>query len=353
MFKDQPLKYVIEGKTIVVSSKPPPSEDASWPPEIVSPAKDTVIVNGRVVDENHEPVAGANVIVARTKQGIATDKNGEFSIKVRLDDLIEITFIGFEKYSYRAKSNLRVLINLKKSETSIKEVIVTGLVDRKQTSFTGAAVTYTQKELMQAGNKNVLQSLKNIDPSFRVMENLNLGADPNRLPEIQMRGQSSLPNLQGDYSGNPNQPLFILDGFETTLQRVFDLNMNRIASVTLLKDAAAKAIYGSRAANGVVVIETIRPARGKLRVSYTGEAAVEAPDLSGYNLMEAADKLAFEKERGMYRRFVYSPRDIQGKRHDLPGQLRKCAARCEYLLAESAIANRHHNEACTQPGRGR
>ena len=311
VFREQPLKYVIEGKTIVVSSKPQLTENAPMRLEISQPAKDTVTVNGKVVDENNEPVAGANIVVARTRQGIATDKNGEFSVKVRLDDLLEITFIGFEKYLYRVKSNARVLINLKKSETSIKEVIVTGLVDRKQTSFTGAAVTYTQKELLQAGNKNVLQSLKNMDPSFRVMENLTLGSDPNRLPEIQMRGQSSLPNLQGDYSGNPNQPLFILDGFETTLQRVFDLNMNRIASVTLLKDAAAKAIYGSRAANGVVVIETIRPAKGKLRVSYTGEAAVEAPDLSGYNLMEAADKLAFEKERGIYRRFVYSPGDVQ------------------------------------------
>ncbi|RZS71033.1 TonB-linked SusC/RagA family outer membrane protein [Pseudobacter ginsenosidimutans] len=312
VFKDQPLKYVIEGKTIVVSSKSYLSTSPSILVDPIPPVADTIIiVRGRVVDANNDPVTGANVTVLRTKQGSATDKNGMFTVKARMDDLLEITFIGFEKFQHRVRSNNAPLISLKKSETSIKEVIITGMVDRKQTSFTGAAVTYTQKELLQAGNKNVLQSLKNMDPSFRVMENLSLGSDPNRLPEIQMRGQSSLPNLQGDFSGNPNQPLFILDGFETTLQRVFDLNMNRIASVTLLKDAAAKAIYGSRAANGVVVIETIRPAKGKLRISYSGDAAIEAPDLSGYNLMEAADKLAFEKERGMYSRFTFSAADVQ------------------------------------------
>lgn len=86
-----------------------------------------------------------------------------------------------------------------------------------------------------------------------------------------MRGQSGFPDLKGEYSSNPNNPLFIVDGFEQSLTYVMDMDMNRVASVTLLKDAAAKAIYGSKAANGVVVIETLQPEKGKLRVSYTAQ----------------------------------------------------------------------------------
>lgn len=146
----------------------------------------------------------------------------------------------------------------------------------------------------------MLKSLKNLDPAFQIMENLEFGSDPNRLPNVQLRGQTSFSNLQGDYEGNPNQPLFILDGFETTIEKVFDLDMNRVASVTLLKDAAAKAIYGSKAGNGVVVIETIRPKAGELRVYYSGDFGIEAPDLTGYDLMNAAEKLAYEVQIGMY-----------------------------------------------------
>ena len=156
---------------------------------------------------------------------------------------------------------------------------------RRAESFTGAATTFKREAILRAGNQNLLKSLKNLDPAFQIMENLEFGSDPNRLPNVQLRGQTSFSNLQGDYEGNPNQPLFILDGFETTIEKVFDLDMNRVASVTLLKDAAAKAIYGSKAGNGVVVIETIRPKAGELRVYYSGDFGIEAPDLTGYDLM--------------------------------------------------------------------
>src|SRR5690606_9934288 len=154
--------------------------------------------------------------------------------------------------------------------------------------------------LMQAGNQNLLQSLRNLDPSFRIKDNLEAGSDPNRMPDIQMRGTSSLPDLKGEYQANPNQPLFILDGFEATIQKVYDLDMNRVHSVTLLKDAAAKAIYGARAANGVVVIETILPKSGQLRISYTGKVDITAPDLTSYNLTNAGEKLQAERDAGLY-----------------------------------------------------
>lgn len=118
-----------------------------------------------------------------------------------------------------------------------------------------------------------------------------------------MRGQSGFPDLKGEYSSNPNNPLFIVDGFEQSLTYVMDMDMNRVASVTLLKDAAAKAIYGSKAANGVVVIETLQPEKGKLRVSYTGTMNVQLPDLTSYDLCNAAEKLEVEFNAGKYTYF--------------------------------------------------
>jgi TonB-linked SusC/RagA family outer membrane protein len=145
------------------------------------------------------------------------------------------------------------------------------------------------------GNLGPLQALKTLDPSFAIIENTSFGSDPNRLPDIEIRGKSSVIGLTEQYGTNPNQPLFILDGFESTLQIISDLSMDRIESITLLKDAAATAIFGSKAANGVVVVETKRPAPGRLRLNYNLNTSFSFADLSDYNLMNAAEKLEFER----------------------------------------------------------
>ena len=164
------------------------------------------------------------------------------------------------------------------------EVVVTGIFTRKKESFTGSSTTFKAEELKAVGASNLVQSLRTLDPSFKIVENNQFGSDPNRMPDIEIRGKSSVMGLKEEYGTDPNQPLFILDGFETTLETIMDLNMNRVASVTLLKDAASTAIYGSKAANGVVVIETKAPEGGRLQFSYKGDFSVTMADLSDYNL---------------------------------------------------------------------
>lgn len=139
------------------------------------------------------------------------------------------------------------------------------------------------------GNTNVLQSLKTIDPSFAIIENNQFGSDPNTLPDINVRGKTSVVGLTQEYDTDPNQPLFILDGFESTLKAISNLSMDRVASITVLKDAAATAIYGSKAANGVIVVETKAPEAGKLQVNYNGNLNFSFADLSDYNLMNARE----------------------------------------------------------------
>ena len=120
------------------------------------------------------------------------------------------------------------------------------------------------------------------------------------MPNIEIRGKSSIVGLTDEYETDPNQPLFILDGFESDLETINDLSMDRVQSITVLKDAAATAIYGSKAANGVVVVATKAHEAGQLRLYYTGNLNFTFADLSDYNLMNAEEKLQFELLSGLY-----------------------------------------------------
>lgn len=253
-------------------------------------------ITGVVKDIRGEVIPGASVIVVVEKdqpiRGTATDENGAFKLSVTsMDKAFEVSFVGMETQQVSITSSNEYTVVMDEDSQLLKDVVVTGVFERKANSYTGAVTTVTAEDLQLVGNTNVLQSLSVIDPSFMIVENLSAGSNPNALPEIQMRGQSGFDN---------NEPLFILDGFETTLTAIMDLDMNMVNSVTLLKDATAKAIYGAKAANGVVVVETKRPEKGKLRVSYTGSVDVETPDLSSYNLTNAEEKLQAEKLAGFY-----------------------------------------------------
>ena len=283
--------YVVDDNVVIIKESVAKDEE-----------KKSVRVKGFVHDEKKQPMPGVTVKVAGTTLGTITDSEGFFRMTLPMKEgALEFSFVGFKGKTvpFTEKSDtLRVV--LEEDIENLDEVVVTGMFTRKAESFTGSAATFKREDILRAGNQNLIKSLKNLDPAFQIMENLEFGSDPNRLPDVQLRGQTSFSSMKGDYEGNPNQPLFILDGFETTMEKVFDLDMNRVASVTLLKDAAAKAIYGSEAGNGVVVIETVRPKMGELRVYYSGDFGIEAPDLTGYDLMNAREKLETEVAIGMY-----------------------------------------------------
>lgn len=285
-------RYEIIGNNItIVKNKRPQSPN--------SPKKE-IKINGKVLCGN-KPIVGATIIVVGTTRGSITDDNGAFSTTAFAGETIEISCVGFETKELIVKpTDINLSVTLKESAMEMDDVIVTGIYTRKAESFTGSSATFKAQDLKRVGGQNVLQSLKTLDPSFNIMESREFGSDPNRLPDIEIRGKSSVIGLKEQFETDPNQPLFILDGFETTLKAVIDLNMDRVASVTVLKDAASTAIYGSKAANGVVVIETKAPEKGKFRVSYSGNMFVSMPDLSDYNLMNSTEKLQFELEAGRY-----------------------------------------------------
>lgn len=293
MLVGKPFEYKVDGNLVTINRV---QQQQSGNREIM----------GIVVDETGEPLIGATV--TNVKSGgnretftTITDVNGHFKLTLSGDvTQLEVNYIGFQsKVVYlNADSNYR--IQLMPDSKAINEVVVTGVFERKANTYTGAVTTVKGEELQRVGNVNVLQSLKNIDPSFMQIENLAAGSNPNALPDFQMRGSSTISSVQGEYASSANQPLFILDGFETELTKILDLDMNQVESVTTLKDATAKAIYGSKAANGVIVIETKRPESGKMRITYTGSISLEVPDLTSYDLTNAKEKLDVERMAGLF-----------------------------------------------------
>ncbi len=298
VLKDQPLNYRIEGKTITLSRKP--EAVVQEIPKPATPLADsTRTITGVVTSETGEPINAASILVKGLVQG--RHYRCQRRIYHTCNRRANPYYFGHRlraNGSAGKKATDHINVKMVLAITSMKDQVVTGIYQRKKESFTGSSTTFTVKELKTVGNQNPLQSLKTLDPSFAIIENSNFGSDPNRLPDIEIRGKSSVIGLTEQYGTNPNQPLFILDGFESTLQVISDFSMDRIESITLLKDAAATAIYGSKAANGVVVVETKRPTPGRLRVNYNLNTTYSFADLSDYNLMNAEEKLEFEKLTG-------------------------------------------------------
>ena len=262
-----------------------------------------VIYRGVVIDDTDAPLPGVSVTLPHSKgMGVTTDVNGRFEISVpeSVHNLV-FSYIGMKTQTVRVKGITKdITVRLESDAVNLKEAVVTGIYTRNAESFTGSMATYTNKELKQVGNLNVLQSLQALDPAFVITDNNLRGADPNATLDISIRGTTNLTDLESDYEYDPNQPLFILDGFESDLTTITNLNIDRVASITILKDAASTAIYGSKAANGVVVVETVKPEPGKLRFSYSGNYQVAWADLTDYNMMNAREKLAYEKLAGRY-----------------------------------------------------
>ncbi len=271
-------------------------------------------IKGRVVnDQNESPVPSATVVVKGTGVVTTTDADGYFTIKITGSNrMLAISSVGFNTQDVIGDVRNGMLVKLKSKDNILSNVVTYGTFKRPKENFTGAATSVTGDELRMVNNISVLDALKVFDPAVRIAESSLFGSDPNRLPQITLRGTNNFPqqttsstptsgaDFMANYSTNPNQPLFILDGFEVSLQKISDLDMNRVANFTILKDAAATSVYGSRAANGVIVVDTKQPESGKLRLSYSGMMQVTGPDLNVYDLTESAEKLEVERLAGLY-----------------------------------------------------
>lgn len=305
-FRNQPLAFKIVNRTIVISEK---RAEVPIGPAVPDTIPSNITVIGTVIDDSTaKPIEGASVVIRGTSKGTASNSRGIFTITGKKGASFTISYVGYETQSFVIRHPESIVVKLKQgaSKDPLANVVVTGYQLINKESFTGNAVTVTGEELRKVNPVNVLQSIQAFDPSFRVLENNLSGSNPNRLPNINLRGSTALPTSTGDIlsranlQSNVNMPTFILDGYEVSVEKIYDLDNSRIQSITLLKDAAATAVYGSRAANGVVVITTKQPRAGKLQVFYNGDYTVNAPDLTDYHLLNAEQKLEYEKLAGLY-----------------------------------------------------
>lgn len=301
LLKDVPFKYSVKDKFISITKT---GQDRPFRKDVaVAQQTATRNVKGVVRDADGEPLIGVPVSIGNGNVSTVTDANGNYTLSIPTEEtILKFTYVGMETaYQTIPRGSKDVSRDVvMRSDTRLDDVVVTGIYTRNKESFTGSSEIYQAEELKSVGNQNVLQSLKILDPSFILTENNLAGSNPNAELDINVRGTTNIVGLSSEYDGNPNLPLFILDGFETTLSAITDLSMDRVESITILKDAASTAIYGSKAANGVIVVETKKPEAGKLRLQYTGNFTLSWADLSDYNMMNAQEKLEYEYKAGYY-----------------------------------------------------
>jgi len=318
------LTYTLDDRAISIRPKEP---NKALNPSVVQKAID---IRGKVQDENDQPMPNATIMVKGTKTIAQSDKDGAFLIQANPGDVLVISYLGFDpvEYTVKAMNDNPLIIRMKTAVTGLKGVVVTGIFERSAKTYTGSANSISADDIRKAGNQNILSILSVLDPAVQLPQDLLNGSDPNKVAQMRLRGASSLPtnvevsalststirsekdyysaygkrvdDIKNTYAVNPNLPLFILDGFEVSISQINDLDINMIHSITILKDASATAIYGSRGANGVIVVERLKSKAGELRFGYKVDLTANLPDLHDYKLLNAKEKLEAEWLAGVY-----------------------------------------------------
>ena len=288
-FVDTGLSYTIENGVIIISKAAAQVEGRK--------------VTGKVTDENGEALPGVTVVIKGTSLGTSTDIDGNYVLTLPDGDhTLVFSMVGMNEREVAVGKQEVINVILSEGMMEMDEVVVQGIFQKKLSSYTGSAVTATAEEIKKVGSLNLIQALNAIDPSIRLESNLFDGSNPNVLPEITVRGENGLDLRQNSDENmeNPNAPLYILDGMEVSARQIYDMDMNRIESTTILKDASATALYGSRGANGVILITTKAPLPGEVRTTFNANFNVSVPDLRDYNLMNAEEKLEYERLAGLW-----------------------------------------------------
>lgn len=260
-------------------------------------------IYGTIVDKKTgDPLLGASVAIWKEDKlllGASTNIEGSFHITTTEKDFyIEFSYVGYR--SIKLHSSDRKLqamrIELEEDANTLGDVVITGFVSRNKQTFTGSATEITSVELKQVSSTNILSAIAALTPGMSMVQNNSQGSNPNHMPELVLRGMSSFSN-EGQ---QVNQPTIILDGSEITMQDLYDLDINEIDKITVLKDASATALYGSKAANGVIVITRKPILESKIRVQYNFTGNLQFPMLNDYDVLNAADKLEYERLAGLY-----------------------------------------------------
>ena len=257
------------------------------------------LVKGAVTDESGLSVIGANVFIKGTTVGTITDMEGNFSLEVPSDnDILVISYIGYVEQQIPVKNRKNWSIVLKEDAQNLDEVVVVGYGTQRKGNIATAVTTIKSDVLQNRPVQTVGEALQGQIPGLSVTAK---GA-PGESPKLQLRGSSVLK------SDNSSEPLVLVDGVPADFNF---LNPEDIESINVLKDAASSAIYGSRAANGVLLITTKRGKMGKPTFRYNGSVGVNTPMYMPQSISSAEyARIKNEAERNMGRAPIYTDEDI-------------------------------------------
>ena len=259
----------MRGKKIILSTAIPSPEAE----------QQTVEVCGRVVDANGEPIIGASVMEADTGNGVITDLDGNFVLRLSAAGAsISISYVGYVSQTVKATPDKPLHVVLQEDNQLLDEVVVVGFGSQKKVNLTGAVTSVTSEQLSSRPVSNVSQALQGLVPGM----NFSYGGDGGRLDQnmsVNIRGVGTIDN--GSESGSNASPLILIDGMAGDMNA---LNPQDIESISILKDASASSIYGSRAAFGVVLITTKRGKAGKVSINYNNNfrwsQAINMPEVA-------------------------------------------------------------------------
>lgn len=275
-----PFTYTVDGNTLTFAKKEPVQRKKG--------------IYGQVTDVNGDPIIGAIIRIDGVNGGYTTDINGEYQAQTDLKEArLTVSYIGYKTITRTVKNGSAANFTMHEDTKEMQEVVVTGYQTKNKNSFTGSQVSVTRDQLMNVGTKNVLQSIANFVPGMVIADDNLKGSDPNKVAEINIRGRAT-------FEGQANTPVYVVDGAQVTPEYVADMDMNDIETVTVLKDASASALYGAKASAGVIVITTKTLKGGKLKLNYSGTVRLSTPDLHDYHLLNARQKLEYERLAGLF-----------------------------------------------------
>lgn len=283
VLKDSGLTYSIERGHIIIK----PGNTA-----IAAVVQQTRTLTGTVLDLTGEPIIGANVLVKGTASGTITDIDGRFSIEAPERGVLIISYIGYLSKEIPIGRERDLTVALAEDAQSLDEVIVIGYGTQRKRDLTGAIASVTAEKIRETANTNAIQSLQGKVAGVNIVQD---SWNPGAQGTIQIRGRRSL--------SASNDPLYVIDGIPIE-RGINEINPSEIGSIEILKDASATAIYGSRGANGVVLITTKRGQAGKTRIEYDGYYGIQKP-LNNLDIMDGAQFAEFVREA--YRNVANNP----------------------------------------------
>ncbi len=227
------------------------------------------LVKGTVTDGNGEPLIGVSILVKGTDNGVVSDLDGRFSIAANVGDVISFSYVGYVTQDLQVPGNQMMNVVLEEDTKRLDEVVVVGYGTQKKVNLTGAVSSVTSDDLINKPVMSTAQAIAGLAPGLSVVSN---SGRPGAGATVKIRGT-------GTFSSAGTDPLVLIDGISGSID---DVDPNDIQSISFLKDAASASIYGNRAANGVILIETKKGASGKTSVSYNAsfgwQNATELPD---------------------------------------------------------------------------